>query len=260
MKITIITINLNNVIGLEDTIKSVLSQTYKNFEYIIIDGDSRDGSKEIIAKYNNDFSYWISEPDKGVYNAMNKGVEKAKGEYLLFLNSGDSLNNESVLNDFISSNPIEDIVYGDAWITGREEKPIYKKMPNVLDAKKCLQFTITHQAIFHKKILFKNMKFDESYSIISDWVFYNKAILIDKASYRHLNFPIVLYDGTGISSDNKFIKKRENERSQFYMKIAPFVIKELLIEKEIHIDFRQSKRLIIRLANKIDNILIKLGI
>ncbi len=89
MKLSIITVNLNNKDGLQKTIDSVISQTFKDFEWIVIDGGSTDGSKELIEKYSDYISYWVSEPDKGIYNAMNKGIKVAKGDYLEFLNSGD---------------------------------------------------------------------------------------------------------------------------------------------------------------------------
>ena len=98
MKLSIITVNLNNRDGLKKTIDSVISQTFKDFEWIVIDGGSTDGSRELIEQYVNHFAYWVSEPDKGVYNAMNKGVKKAKGEYLQFLNSGDWLRDENTVN------------------------------------------------------------------------------------------------------------------------------------------------------------------
>ena len=91
LKISIITINYNNKSGLEKTIESVLQQTYDNIEYLVIDGNSTDGSKDVIKKYKHRISYWVSEPDSGIYNAMNKGGTKATGDYLLFLNSGDVL-------------------------------------------------------------------------------------------------------------------------------------------------------------------------
>ena len=89
MKFSIITINYNNVEGLRNTIKSVVNQTYTDYEFIIIDGGSTDGSVEVIKEYANIITYWVSEPDKGIYNAMNKGIEVANGEYLNFMNSGD---------------------------------------------------------------------------------------------------------------------------------------------------------------------------
>ena len=95
--LTIITVNLNNYIGLSKTVESVIGQTFKDFEFIVIDGGSNDGSIEVIKKFARNINYWISESDKGIYNAMNKGIQKAQGQYSLFLNSGDSLYNSGVL-------------------------------------------------------------------------------------------------------------------------------------------------------------------
>ena len=97
MKLSIITINYNNREGLKRTIESVVNQTFTDFEWILIDGGSTDGSKELIEQYSNRFSYWVSEPDNGIYNAMNKGLRAAKGDYLQFLNSGDRLYNAQSL-------------------------------------------------------------------------------------------------------------------------------------------------------------------
>ena len=103
--ISVITINFNERVGLERTFESVFNQTFQDFEYIVIDGGSNDGSKELIEENTEKISYWISEPDKGIYNAMNKGISVAKGDYLLFLNSGDIL----YKNDVLSVSKIEQI-------------------------------------------------------------------------------------------------------------------------------------------------------
>ena len=89
MKFSIITVNYNNKEGLRNTIESVIHQTYRDFEYIVIDGGSTDGSVDILKKYDQQINYWVSEKDSGIYNAMNKGISKAHGEYLNFMNSGD---------------------------------------------------------------------------------------------------------------------------------------------------------------------------
>lgn len=112
MYYSIITINYNNKEGLELTIKSVLSQTYRNYQFIIIDGGSSDGSFDVIKKYANNINYWISEPDKGRYNAMNKGIKQAKGDYLNFMNSGDTFHSPTVLEDIARMNLTEDIITG----------------------------------------------------------------------------------------------------------------------------------------------------
>ena len=104
MFFSIITINRNNAKGLEDTIQSVLSQDRNLYEFIIIDGASSDNSLEVIKKYESQIHYYISEPDTGIYNAMNKGIDKAKGEYAIFMNSGDSFSYPTALNDISKNN------------------------------------------------------------------------------------------------------------------------------------------------------------
>ncbi|MFT4805390.1 MAG: glycosyltransferase involved in cell wall biosynthesis, partial [Psychroserpens sp.] len=101
MKLSIITINFNNAVGLKKTIESVVNQTSNDFEYIVIDGGSNDGSVDVIKEYEAKVSYWVSEVDKGIYHAMNKGILLAKGDYLEFLNSGDILVNETVIQKII---------------------------------------------------------------------------------------------------------------------------------------------------------------
>ncbi|WP_291275238.1 glycosyltransferase, partial [Flavobacterium sp.] len=99
--ISVITVNYNNDNGLKKTIESVINQTYKNFEFIIIDGGSTDQSSEIIKNYQDKINYWVSEPDKGVYSAMNKGIKVANGDFLIFMNSGDVFINENVLQNVV---------------------------------------------------------------------------------------------------------------------------------------------------------------
>lgn len=145
---SIITINYNNRKGLSDTISSVLSQDYKDFEYIIIDGGSQDGSKDEINKVKKDLSYYCSEPDGGIYPAMNKGIDKAKGEYILFLNSGDTLHNKNVLQEMRNQmNDHLDIVSGYAVLPNGNFLNHHEK--NVLMM--LMHSTFSHQATFIKK-------------------------------------------------------------------------------------------------------------
>lgn len=110
---SIITVNKNNARGLEKTIKSVIDQTFNKYEFIIIDGNSDDNSVEIIKKYEDKISYWISENDSGKYNAMNKGIKVAEGDYCLFLNSGDYLYNNGILEEIYNCKYQEEIISGD---------------------------------------------------------------------------------------------------------------------------------------------------
>ncbi|MCC6690867.1 MAG: glycosyltransferase, partial [Bacteroidia bacterium] len=129
-KLSVISINLNNRLGLEKTIKSVIDQSFQDFEYIVIDGASTDGSIDVIKANADKFSYWVSEKDKGIYHAQNKGIAHANGEYLLFLNSGDYLYSSNVLQTFFSKNYSEDILYGDLMLDNGGGKPTYLSSPN----------------------------------------------------------------------------------------------------------------------------------
>ena len=213
MLISIITINYNNIKGLKTTIRSVIDQSYENIEFIIIDGNSNDGSKEVIKKYKNFINYSICEPDNGPYDAMNKGIDRAVGDYLLFLNSGDYLANNLVLEKYLKFNPVEDIVYGDSMIKeGNRFKRI--KMPKTLTIGIALTHTINHQTIFYKKTLFDDgSRYDCSYKIVADWVFTNKAVINKNCSTRHINLIISVYDTDGISSDKRL---RVEDRKRYF--------------------------------------------
>ncbi len=197
-KLSIITVNLNNAVGLEKTIRSVISQTFSDYEYIIIDGGSTDGSVEVIKKYADKITYWVSEPDKGIYNAMNKGIKVAKGEWLYFLNSGDRLYDDSVLEKIFSSN-IEkyDFVYGNV-----KRIPSNNVYAGEFTYEKLLNQNIAHQSVFQKKKLFKEIgKYDEKYKIAADYAFNIRAF---EKLYSHVYLPIIIaeYDENGLSSTN----------------------------------------------------------
>ena len=216
MLISIITINYNNDKGLKKTMKSVLEQNYAAIQYIIIDGNSSDQSVSLIKEYENDISYWVSEPDNGIYDAMNKGIKHADGSYILFLNSGDWLYNDRVISDFVASDPQEDFLYGNAMLVYDDKPAVKKQMPKKLDGTTLFSQTVTHQAMFHKKRLFKKQQFDIRFTMIADWVFYNSAIHFENASFRYLNRTIVNYDMSGFSSDQENRAIIETEREQFY--------------------------------------------
>jgi len=201
MKLSVITINYNNAPGLEKTVRSVLSQGYKNFEYIVIDGGSTDGSKEILESFTNQISYWISEPDSGIYNAMNKGISKAIGEYLLFINSGDTLYSKNVLDQVFSYNPEQDIVYGDLHRIFPDGKTDIAAMPNHVDINHMFTSTICHPVTFIKRYLFQKYGlYREDLKIVSDWAFFFKIIVFGRISQKHLPITISTFRMDGISS------------------------------------------------------------
>jgi glycosyltransferase involved in cell wall biosynthesis len=216
VEVSIITVNYNNASGLEETLKSVSSQSYKNLEYIIIDGGSTDESINVIKKYNSQISSWISESDRGIYDAMNKGIEKASGKYLMFLNSGDILLETDTLKNSLSTlsqMPSVDIFYGDILVANdrRVSHKWIKAYPKKIDLDFLRRDTLNHQASFIKSNLFQEFSlYPEKYKLASDYWLYLKCLLNDKKFY-HLNFPIVEYDLGGVSGMNYDAYLREKQ-------------------------------------------------
>lgn len=208
MKTSIITVNLNNRDGLQKTIDSVVSQTFHDFEWIVIDGGSRDGSKDIIEQYADHLTYWVSEPDKGIYNAMNKGIKVAKGEYLLFLNSGDFLHDNKVIETFCQSNTNNDIIYGDTIFYKDGGLVESRKYPDELSLFYIYNLSLAHCSTFIRSSLFDNTPYDEKYKIVSDWKFFlQKAI--EGCTFSHFSHIVSCFDLSGISSRNSFIVEKE---------------------------------------------------
>lgn len=211
MKLSIITVNLNNRDGLQKTIDSVVSQTFKDFEWIVIDGGSTDGSKELIERYSDHFAYWVSEPDKGIYNAMNKGIKLAKGEYLQFLNSGDCLKDSTTLNKVFSCSPVGDILYGDCAIRVSDTELQEIHFNPVLSFKVFLDGSIHHQSSFIKRELLHDEPYDETLRIVSDRKFFIRRALEGK-SFVHINHIIATFDINGISSTQQELLQKENDK------------------------------------------------
>ena len=217
MKLSIITINLNNKDGLQKTIDSIVSQTFKDFEWIVIDGGSTDGSRELMEQYADHFTYWVSEPDKGVYNAMNKGIRVAKGEYLQFLNSGDWLWNETALERCFSHGFTADIAYGDVYFY-RENGFNERRYSDHLSLRYLYKTAICHNSTFIKRVLLANELYDESLKIVSDWKFFLIQFMNGK-SFEHINEFVISFDKSGISSVNKELL--EQERSDVLKRTLP---------------------------------------
>ena len=213
MKLSIITINYNNAAGLKKTLDSVALQSCTDFEYIVVDGASTDGSVDIIREFEQDLASrisplasrlkWLSEPDTGIYNAMNKGVRLAKGEYTLMLNSGDYLVDENVIGkvlplldgtDIIQGNTIEDI--NDKKFRNRG----YGKSD--IDFFDVMKGFFLHQASFCRRDMFdKYGMFDESYRIIGDTKFFMICLGKENASFKYVDVDVANYDIHGISAE-----------------------------------------------------------
>lgn len=221
-KVSIITISYNNAKGLLRTIESVANQTYTDYEYIIIDGGSSDDSKQIIESFSDKITYWVSESDGGVYNAMNKGIAVATGEYLHFLNSGDSYASTDVLAKTFTKEYAEPLLrgiqicdYGTHQIRwtnlGDREVTLYDMYVN----------TMLHQATFIRRDMFEKYgNYDESLKIVSDWKFFFLNILGGERT-AFLNFEIVLFEMEGISTNQTHGELHLEERRIVTKKLMP---------------------------------------
>jgi glycosyltransferase involved in cell wall biosynthesis len=219
VELSIITVNFNNADGLKKTIDSVASQKFPEFEYIIIDGGSTDGSVSVITDHAKKITQWVSEPDNGIYHAMNKGILKAKGKYLLFLNSGDYLAEENILQNIFSKPHTADILYGDLYINEPAIQNLHK-FPENLSLPYLLYKTIGHPSSFIKKKLIEKLSlYDEKYKIVSDWKFFLQAIILERCSVEHLHIPVSVFVLDGLSSQKESLDKINNERERIKQEI-----------------------------------------
>jgi glycosyltransferase involved in cell wall biosynthesis len=185
--VTIITVVYNDVKNLEKTILSVLNQNHDNFEYIIIDGCSTDGTVEIIAKYSDMVDVWVSEQDNGIYNAMNKGIDFSSGVYLCFMNSGDEFLNSDILTSFEKNIDSSDIYYSDVMINGLEKYECNIKKHKFI-----------HQAIIYKKALHEHIGkyLDLNKFLLADYLFF---LSLNKFKWKKLPFIICNFNNEGVS-------------------------------------------------------------
>ncbi|SFB78411.1 Glycosyltransferase involved in cell wall bisynthesis [Parapedobacter composti] len=214
--LSIITVNLNNREGLERTIASVVSQnTNVDYEYIVIDGQSDDGSLAVIKKYSDRLTYWVSESDEGVYDAMNKGIRAASGDYLLFLNSGDILTDTTVLGDVFKKLDGTDVVYGDIYFNyGTYQERYY--YPRELSFQFFCEKSLGHPATFiRRELFFKYGLYDLSYPIAADWVFFSRVICKYNVTTKHVPVAISIFDMKGMSNDPSNKQRIADERNRF---------------------------------------------
>lgn len=201
MRLSIITINYNNAIGLEKTIRSIISQSFQNFEYIVIDGASTDMSVEVIKKYSDQINHWISEPDNGIYNAMNKGIKYACAEYLLFINSGDTLYNENVLQNIFTQNVKNDLVFGDLHRIFPDGHSDIVNSPDHIGIDHMLNDTLCHPVTLIRRVLFQKYGlYREDLHIVSDWAFFLKIIAFGNVTQQHIPVTITSFAMDGMSS------------------------------------------------------------
>jgi glycosyltransferase involved in cell wall biosynthesis len=265
MLLSIITINYNNVSGLQKTVESVLAQTSTKFEYIIVDGASTDGSVEYLntqySKLNTQNYKLITEPDTGIYNAMNKGIRLAKGEYIHFLNSGDWLVDEQVVemmleevrsSEFrVSSSELEekssanknavDIWVGKVISIRPDGKKRYKPYNNTpVSLYTFYRGTIEHTSAYIRRELFNTYGlYDENLRIVSDWKWYLQVAGLNHARVEFANIYVSYFDTSGISSTNQLLDKQERRHVLEELIPAP-----ILADYDAHsFDIEQMKRL-----------------
>lgn len=219
MKLSIITVNLNNRIGLSKTMNSVFYQTFRDFEYIIIDGASNDGSIELVNDNLSKINYFISEVDNGIYCAMNKAILIAKGDYCLFLNSGDYLVNKNTLKKIFSSEIKSDIVIGkQLFINSKGNKSQGTKInKSELNLDYFFSSTLPHQSTFINRNVFNTVGlYKENYKYVSDWIFWIDAIVFNKCTIETINLNISYMEDVGTSMEDCI-----NEMSNYFMQIFP---------------------------------------
>ena len=228
MKLSIITINYNNASGLNKTLESVFVQTSRDFEYIVVDGNSSDGSYELIKKFDNssiESFLCISEPDTGIYNAMNKGILLAQGDYIQFLNSGDILASNDVTEKMLTK--LKEYKNSVAILYGNMLKPIKKRIhrdsgfagriPTMLDF---YTGTLNHSPAYIKRSLFESYGlYDETLKIVADWKWYLQVIALNGVIPVYTDIDVTIFDMSGISSINSALDKRE--RNQVLSEIIP---------------------------------------
>ena len=226
MKLSIITSNLNNKDGLRRTLESVHSQTCKMVEYIIVDGASNDGSvdtiRQFMAKQNTvkpDVSTvqqsWISEPDTGIYNAMNKGIRMTTGDYLLFLNSGDKLASVDVIERVLPYlNNENEIVSGELELIKNGEVVTKLFPPQIVNLNYCISAGLMHPNTFIKRDLFDRYGYyNEQNKIVSDWEFFLIACGLHSCKYKSIPVLVSCFEMDGMSSMNDNLLEMETQEA-----------------------------------------------
>lgn len=205
--ITVVTVCYNAEDNIEKTIRSVISQNYCNKEYVVIDGASTDATLKIIESFRNSINTFISEPDNGIYHAMNKAVSKSTGEWIIFMNAGDVFVDNTILKQVSDSLQKEvDVLYGDILVL-KEGKHEVKEAP--IEITHFHRMPFCHQAVFTRTALLKSFPFDEKYKLSADFKLY-KQLKHEHVVFSRIPIPITIYDRTGISNSQRTKGLAEN--------------------------------------------------
>ena len=207
MRLSIITVNRNDREGLALTIESVRKQTAAPFEFIVIDGASTDGSRELLESTGAPVTSWLSEPDSGIYNAMNKGVARASGDYCLFLNSRDMLSSPDVLSQIASLADDAGIICGNVLI---QTDPVRRKTaPEFVTLDYLFNNSICHQAALIRTDLLQKHPYDEQLKIVADRKYFLQTLIFENVTYKAIDLDITNYDVNGFSARQRFLSEQE---------------------------------------------------
>lgn len=243
-KLSVITIVYNNVKDIERTMLSILNQTYSNIEYIVIDGASNDGTLEIIKKYENRIVKLISEKDKGIYDAMNKGLALATGDYVLFMNSGDEIYELETVEKIFATAPNADIYYGETEMYDENWNSLGRRRHQAPEYFNWESFkygmSISHQAIYIKRSLTEPYNLQYKYSADIDWI----IKIAKKASSivnTHLYVAKYLVGGMSKKKHHESLKERFQIFSHYYGLVSN-IINHIVIAFNLAFYFLKHKR------------------
>lgn len=218
MKISVITICYNAKAEIENTLKSVISQTaFENVEYIVIDGNSTDGTKEIIEKYRDKISYYVSEPDSGIYDAMNKGIKAAGGDFVIFLNAGDFYINELVFEQFLPyiEKTKSDLVIGNLFAFNKYTADVVRIDEGFIDKFLFNYQSVPHPCTFFRRSIFDKVGlYDENYKIVSDFEWYLKYFNTFDGNYLYVDKYVAVFDLNGVCSNEANAQRHKEERNE----------------------------------------------
>lgn len=244
-KLSVITINYNNVGGLRNTIESVVNQTNQDFEYIIIDGGSIDGSVDVIKEYTNKIKYWISEKDRGIYHAMNKGIAVANGEYCIFMNSGDTFYHKDVVAQVYKNGLSADVVTGAVSLLIKGIN-IWWIPPASVSFSFFYSTTLSHQGSFIKTSLLRENLYDEKFKIVSDWKLFLHFLVVLNCSYTAIKVVVAKYDPMlGISSNLSLANLERQE------------VLDSMFPKRILVDYKQNSSRKVSIKQQIGKLLFR---
>lgn len=211
MKYSIITVNYNNKEGLRQTIESVIHQTFRDFEFIVIDGGSTDGSADVLREYDKDITYWVSEKDSGIYNGMNKGISRATGDYLNFMNSGDCFYDEEVLCRVDAQNNGDaDIITGRDYHYNEKQRIGHASIqPSRVSMITFFTSTLDHQSSFIRRSLFQDSPYREDYRLVSDWIFFTEKVVSEGKHVQFIPDIVCRREEGGISEQQRERNRKE---------------------------------------------------